>query len=163
MPKNLPILPGLVRKPGILELGQIPLNAYRATPAEETARFGRAGLVRMYRDMVLIREFETMLQRVKVQGNYAGIACEHKGPCHLSIGQEAAAVGMAWALGPEDLIFGSHRSHGEILAKCFSALHKLPEERIPAMLEAYGGGRTLRVVEAYSKGSPRELALDYAL
>ncbi|MBW8887389.1 MAG: dehydrogenase [Fibrobacteres bacterium] len=170
MPKSLPILPAQVRKPGVLEIGPIALNAYRATPAEETARFGRLGLIRMYRDMILIREFETMLQRIKVQGEYAGIACDHKGPCHLSIGQEAAAVGMAWALGPEDLIFGSHRSHGEILAKGFSAIAKLPEDRILPMLEAYGGGRTLRAVEGMrsghpesATGGPRELALDYLI
>ena len=163
MPKNLPILPAQVRKSGVLELGRIPLNAYHATPAEEAARFGTLGLLRMYRDMVLIREFETMLQRVKVQGEYAGIKCEHKGPAHLSIGQEAAAVGMAWALGPEDLVFGSHRSHGEILAKCFSAIGRIPEAALPGMLEAYNGGRALRVVEKYSKGDARGLALDYVL
>ncbi len=163
MPKNLPILPAQVRKPGILELGKIALNAYQSTPKAEAARFGRAGLLRMYRDMVLIREFETMLQRIKVQGNYEGITCDHKGPCHLSIGQEAAAVGMAWPLGAEDMIFGSHRSHGEILAKCFSAIDKLPEGEIPALLEGYGGGRTLRAVERYSRATPRELALDYVL
>jgi 2-oxoisovalerate dehydrogenase E1 component len=164
MPKSLPILPAQVRKPGSLELGRIALNAYRSDPAAEAERFGRNGLVRMYRDMVLIREFETMLQRIKVQGNYEGIAYDHKGPCHLSIGQEAAAVGMAWPLGAEDMVFGSHRSHGEILAKCFSAIAKLPEGKIPALLENYGGGRTLRAVERYSRAAAlSELALDYVL
>jgi 2-oxoisovalerate dehydrogenase E1 component len=165
MPKNLPILPAQVRKPGTLELGRIALNAYKSTPPEEAARFGRAGLLRMYRDMSLIREFETMLQRIKVQGGYEGVACEHKGPCHLSIGQEAAAVGMAWPLTADDMIFGSHRSHGEILAKCLSALEKLPEDRLLPMLEGYGGGRTLRAVEAYSReaSGPRDLAIDYVI
>ncbi len=166
MPKNLPILPAQVRKRGSLELGRIALNAYKANPQEEAARFGREGLLRMYRDMALIREFETMLQHVKLQGSYQGVACEHKGPCHLSIGQEAAAVGMAWPLDADDLIFGSHRSHGEILAKCLSAIDKLPEDRIPGMLEGYGGGRTLRAVEGYSRvtsGNARDLAIDYVL
>lgn len=163
MPKSLPILPADVRKPGMLELGRIPINQYRSDPAAESARFGRAALVRMHRDMVLIREFETMLQRIKVQGNYEGIAYEHKGPAHLSIGQEAAAVGMAFPLGPDDLVFGSHRSHGEILAKCFSAIDKIPAAALPGMLEGYGGGRTLRAVERYSRGTPDELALDYVL
>ena len=53
------------------------------------------------------------------------MAYNHLGPAHLSIGQEAAAVGMAFALEPDDHIFGSHRSHGEILAKGFSAIRKL--------------------------------------
>jgi 2-oxoisovalerate dehydrogenase E1 component len=163
MPKSLPILPSQVRAPGMLEPRPIPLNRYAADPAAEARRFGREGLVRMYRDMALIREFETMLQRVKVQGSHGGVACEHKGPCHLSIGQEAAAVGQAWALGPDDLVFGSHRSHGEILAKCFSAAARLPEARMLRMLEEYQGGRVLRAVEGYSRGGARELALDYVL
>ena len=38
-------------------------------------------------------------------------------------------MGMAFCLGPEDHIFGSHRSHGEILAKGFSAIRKLERRR----------------------------------
>jgi 2-oxoisovalerate dehydrogenase E1 component len=77
-------------------------------------------LVRIFRDMVVIREFETMLDRIKKEGVYQGIEYQHKGPAHLSIGQEASVVGQAWHLTPEDFIFGSHRSHGEILAKGLS-------------------------------------------
>lgn len=36
---------------------------------------------------------------------------------HLSIGQEASAVGVASALAPEDLMLGNHRSHGHYLSK----------------------------------------------
>jgi len=36
---------------------------------------------------------------------------------HLSIGQEACAVGVASALGLEDLMLGNHRSHGHYLSK----------------------------------------------
>jgi 2-oxoisovalerate dehydrogenase E1 component len=163
MPKSLPILPSQERAPGTLEPRPIALNRYAADPVEEARRFGRDGLLRMYRDMALIREFETMLQRVKVQGSHGGVACEHKGPCHLSIGQEAAAVGQAWALGPDDLVFGSHRSHGEILAKCFSAAARLPESRMLRLLEEFQGGRVLRAVEGYSRGNAQDLALDYVL
>lgn len=163
MPKSLPILPSQVRRPGSLESKPIPMNRYAADPVGEAVRFGREGLRRIFRDMVLIREFETMLQRIKVQGSWQGIAYEHKGPCHLSIGQEAAAVGQAWSLGPEDLIFGSHRSHGEILAKCFSAAARMPEDGILSVFEEYQGGRTLRAVEGYSRGTVADLALDYAL
>lgn len=41
---------------------------------------------------------------------------EVKCPCHLGIGQEAAAVGVAEALTPEDKLFGNHRSHSHYLA-----------------------------------------------
>jgi 2-oxoisovalerate dehydrogenase E1 component len=35
--------------------------------------------------------FETMLDRIKKEGVYQGIEYQHKGPAHLSIGQEASA------------------------------------------------------------------------
>ena len=38
-------------------------------------------------------------------------------PVHLSIGQEAVAVGVCGALGPEDWVFGTYRSHALYLAK----------------------------------------------
>lgn len=41
---------------------------------------------------------------------------EARCPCHLAIGQEAAAVGVCSVLRPSDSIFGAHRSHGHYLA-----------------------------------------------
>jgi len=38
-------------------------------------------------------------------------------PVHLSIGQEAVAVGVCDALGPDDLVFATYRSHGFYIAK----------------------------------------------
>ncbi len=38
-------------------------------------------------------------------------------PVHLSIGQEAVAVGVCAALGPQDYVFSGHRSHGHYLAR----------------------------------------------
>ncbi len=38
-------------------------------------------------------------------------------PVHISIGQEATAVGTCAALSKEDMIFSNHRSHGHYLAK----------------------------------------------
>ena len=39
------------------------------------------------------------------------------GPLHSSIGQEAVAVGMALALGPNDKLTSTHRAHHDVLAK----------------------------------------------
>jgi len=39
-----------------------------------------------------------------------------KCPCHLAIGQEAAAVGVAMHLRATDRAFGAHRSHAHFLA-----------------------------------------------
>lgn len=40
-----------------------------------------------------------------------------KSPVHLSIGQEAVSVGVCEALNPEDVVFGTYRSHALYLAK----------------------------------------------
>ncbi len=109
MPRSVFVSPTAVRRPGLLEIAPIPLNAYVTPLAVERQHVGDAGLMRMLRDMLLIREFETMLSDFKRAGAYRGIAYEHAGPAHLSIGQEAAAVGEAFALGVDDHIFGSHR------------------------------------------------------
>jgi 2-oxoisovalerate dehydrogenase E1 component len=42
---------------------------------------------------------------------------EMRCPVHLCIGQEAVAVGVCGALGPEDQVMGAHRSHGHYLAR----------------------------------------------
>ncbi|MBL9133932.1 MAG: pyruvate dehydrogenase (acetyl-transferring) E1 component subunit alpha, partial [Verrucomicrobiaceae bacterium] len=40
-----------------------------------------------------------------------------RSPVHLSIGQEAVAAGVCEALGKEDTIFGTYRSHATYIAK----------------------------------------------
>ena len=108
--------------------------------------------------MCAIREFETVLSEIKTKGVYKGTTYTHAGPAHLSIGQEAAAVGMAFSLGPDDHIFGSHRSHGEILAKAFSAIRQMEDDQLMEIMESYRDGAVLDPVEARFDGSVAELA-----
>ncbi|HEY3266306.1 MAG TPA: thiamine pyrophosphate-dependent enzyme [Armatimonadota bacterium] len=147
MPKSLMIHPTDVRQSGFVEFSPIPMNQYAGTLAEEAARYGAEALARIHRDMAVIRAFESMLNEVKLQGAYRGVEYNHKGPAHLSIGQEASAVGQAFLLGVDDHIFGSHRSHGEILAKGLSAIAKLDDAALMGIMESYLDGATLRVVE----------------
>jgi 2-oxoisovalerate dehydrogenase E1 component len=163
MPKSIIIDPVQVRRSSFLKIRRIPLNQYKATAEEETKRYGKETLKRIYRDMRLIREFETALHEIKMRGSYGGIEYQHRGPAHLSIGQEAAAVGQCVPLEPQDLIFGSHRSHGEILGKCLSATYKLEEARLSSIMETYREGSLLKAVEGGSHSSAQELAIDYIL
>lgn len=163
MPKSLPIHPDDVRKPGLLEFDPIPLCTYDKTVAEERGRYASEDLVRVYRDMVMLRAFETMLDQVKRKGQYADIPYDHKGPAHLSIGQEAASVGQALVLGIEDHIFGSHRSHGEILAKGLSAIARLDVDGLMGIMKRCHDGATLAVVEGGAEGDARSLAVDFLL
>lgn len=163
MPKNLFIDPKVVRQPQFIEFDRIPVNQYNKTFEEEKKNFTTEEFVTIYHDMVVIREFETMLNLIKTTNEYRGIRYNHPGPAHLSIGQEASAVGMAYTLDRDDFIFGSHRSHGEILAKGLSAINKLDEETLWSIMSSYFGGNTLKVVEKGFSGSIRELAVRFLL
>ncbi|GCE76721.1 pyruvate dehydrogenase (acetyl-transferring) E1 component subunit alpha [Cellulomonas biazotea] len=58
----------------------------------------------MYRDMVLVRRFDTEATSLQRQGELALFA--------QSLGQEAAQVGSAHAMTPRDHVFPSYREHG---------------------------------------------------
>jgi len=64
----------------------------------------------MYRRMLRIREFELVAIDLFKRGQV-------KGAVHPYIGQEASAVGVCLALREDDLIAGTHRSHGHNIAK----------------------------------------------
>ncbi|MCB1497425.1 MAG: dehydrogenase [Bauldia sp.] len=147
MPKELFVDPQVMRKADRLRVPEIPVHAYATPLAEERQRYGDKTLIRVLRDMMMVREFETMLASFKAQGAYAGIEFVYKGPAHLSIGQEGAAVGSALALKPDDHIFGSHRSHGEFIAKGLSAIAGLEPAALAAIMEGHQGGAMLRSVE----------------
>ena len=67
-------------------------------------------LKKLYYDMLRIRLVEEKLADWYTSGLI-------KAPVHLSIGQEAVAVGVVAALSPEDKIVSTHRCHGHYLAK----------------------------------------------
>lgn len=157
MPKNQLIDPDILRKPGVVKFNPIPVNQYRKSVADERGNFTDEELVRIYHDMSVIREFETMLNQIKVANEYEGVKYNHPGPAHLSIGQEAAAVGMAFTLGVDDYIFGSHRSHGEILAKGLSAIASLSDDELSRIMESFFGGAIISIVKKGFNGSFKKL------
>jgi 2-oxoisovalerate dehydrogenase E1 component len=158
MPKSIVIEPERVFTRDVIRFADIPVNAYDKTLEDETASHSPRDLLHMWQDMCAIREFETILNEIKTKGVYRGTTYTHAGPAHLSIGQEAAAVGMAFSLTPDDHIFGSHRSHGEILAKGFSAIRQLDDARLLEIMEGYRDGALLRPVERGFSGTTEALA-----
>ncbi|MFW5729236.1 MAG: alpha-ketoacid dehydrogenase subunit alpha/beta [Spirochaetota bacterium] len=163
MPQSIIIDPKEVRKGGSISISEIPINRYQADPSEEIKEYGKERLKKVYYDMLTIREFESMLNDIKTQGSYRGIEYDHKGPAHLSIGQESAVVGQSLDLEIEDFIFGSHRSHGEILAKCYSAVDKLDDTELQAVMESYLDGEILRIIDEKKASSVKDLARTFVL
>lgn len=161
MPKVQFINPEDLRKSGEIKFKPIPVNQYNKSIEDEKGNYTKEEFLRIYHDMVLIREFETMLNLIKTTGEYNGVAYNHPGPAHLSIGQEAAAVGMAYTLDVDDFIFGSHRSHGEILAKGMSAIYKLSDNELQKIMEGHFDGATLAPVKKGHNGTVKELAVKF--
>jgi 2-oxoisovalerate dehydrogenase E1 component len=153
MPKKLVVDPAQTRRPRVLSAGSVPVNAYRYSADEARAAFGDDALRRMLHDMLVVREVESMLDGFKRHGTYAGIDYTHAGPAHLSIGQEAAAVGQAAALLVADHVFGNHRSHGEIIAKGLAAIEQLEQDVLAGELESFREGALLALLERHLDAS----------
>jgi len=158
MTKALVIKPEDAFSRGTIHFHDIPINTYSKTIEEEFSRYTADDFLAIWREMCVIREFEAILNEIKTKGAYRDVAYQHLGPAHLSLGQEAAAVGMAFALSPQDHIYGSHRSHGEILAKGFSAIRQLSEDELVDIMRSYRGGAVLAPVEKRHSGPVRKLA-----
>src|SRR5687768_11014752 len=78
-----------------------------------TSRVGgydRAFLLGLYRSMLRIRMVEEEIEKRYHED-------QMKTPIHLVIGQEATSVGCCAALTRDDLLYSSHRTHGNYLAK----------------------------------------------
>lgn len=163
MPKSLYIDPEAVRKSGKITFEDIPMNVYQKTVKDEVGNFTKEQLVNIYRDMLTLREFETMINLIKTTGEYEGVAYNHPGPAHLSMGQEAAAVGQAFHLTADDFIFGSHRGHSDILAKGLSAIEKLSDDELMDIMKNFLDGKTLAVVEKQPHDTIKDLAIDFLL
>lgn len=165
MPACQYVDPKEMRKKGKIEFEDIPINAYDKSVKDELKEknFTKEDLVRIYRDMTILREFETMVDSFKVQGEYADIKHTYPGPAHLSLGQEATAVGQAYLLDTNDFTFGSHRSHGEILAKALSAIEKLDDDQLMDVMENFLDGKTLKIVNQHKQegATVKELAIDF--
>jgi 2-oxoisovalerate dehydrogenase E1 component len=77
---------------------------------DATLDLPRERLIDWLYQMLLIRAFEETVEQLYAAGKMHGTM-------HLSIGQEAVAVGAIAPLRPEDYITSTHRGHGHAIAK----------------------------------------------
>ena len=83
-------------------------SASKSKSKRPSSDIDRDGLLKLYRDMVLIRRFEEKVIELFQAGELPGFL-------HVAIGQEATAVSSA--LGDDDYIGSTHRAHGHVLAR----------------------------------------------
>jgi TPP-dependent pyruvate/acetoin dehydrogenase alpha subunit len=81
-------------------------------PADLLASLPKEKLADMYRQLWVIRLWETAIKDLTVTGK-DGLY----GLAHLYIGQEAMAVGPIAALNADDYVISTHRGHGHVIAK----------------------------------------------
>jgi len=80
------------------------------TPGQASSSFAKDDLLRLFFEMLRVRVIE---RRIAERYSEQEMRC----PVHLSIGQEAVAVGVCAHLRKEDKAMSAHRSHGHYLAK----------------------------------------------
>jgi len=150
MVKEVCVLPQF--EAGSIELGKIAKFRYRGGVGDEVGgRLTKEDAVGMLGWMLTVQAFEQMIVALK-DGKvrpYEGFS--FTGATHLSLGQEAVAVGTMAALRPDDYITSTHRGHGHSIAKGGYAISAMSAERLAEFLE-----------EPYA-GQPREELLARAL
>jgi 2-oxoisovalerate dehydrogenase E1 component len=100
-------------------------------------------------DMLAIREVEEMIVRLRGGGGYEPLpGYDYRGPTHVSIGQEACAVGACAALRPDDDITSSHRGHGDAIAKGFAAIRAMSDDQLRARVPGSSASGHLELLEA---------------
>ncbi|SCU90390.1 LADA_0F03708g1_1 [Lachancea dasiensis] len=80
-------------------------EGYMLEPPSLTYTTTKAGLLQMYKDMVCVRRMEMACDALYK-------AKKIRGFCHLTVGQEAIAVGIENAITKKDTVITSYRCHG---------------------------------------------------
>ena len=90
-------------------LGNLSNPEYYTEPLELPSYLIKNEAISILRSMLLIRLVE---QKIAELVRNKTICC----PCHLGVGQEAIAVGVAQSLYKTDMVFSTHRSHAHYLS-----------------------------------------------
>ena len=78
---------------------------------ELVMKFEKQEYLEILHQMLRIRQFEQKLYQMYLKRQVPGMSP------HLSVGQEAVAVGVCHALQEQDYLLTTHRGHGHVLAK----------------------------------------------
>ncbi|HEY3542347.1 MAG TPA: thiamine pyrophosphate-dependent enzyme [Gaiellaceae bacterium] len=108
----------------------------------------REQLTAFLAEMMLIRRFEE-----KVEERFR--AGELPGFLHADIGQEAVAVGVCHALGPDDVMSSTHRAHGHVIANGTPPNEVMAElyGKVEGASHGYGGSMHLYDVPRGTMGA----------
>ena len=125
-----------VFKPGKSDLGKISAYQYRATLADalKAKALTKQQAVNLLEDMLTVREFEEMIVKLRTGAYEACTGFNYRGPTHVSIGQEATAVGCTSGIASDDYITSTHRGHGDSVAKGMAAIRGMSLDELKARI-----------------------------
>ncbi len=112
-----------------------------ATGNETKVHLAREHALELLQQMILIRRFEEKCAEL-----YS--AEKIRGFLHLYIGEEANAVGVMQALGPDDAIVATYREHGHALARGLPAGEIMAEMFGKASGSSRGRGGSMHIFDA---------------
>ena len=100
----------------------------------------RDELLKAYRDMRTIREFEERVHVEFATGDLPGFV-------HLYAGEEASAVGVCMNLNDKDTIASTHRGHGHCIAKGCDVTEMMAELHGRANGSCHGKGGSMHIAD----------------
>lgn len=133
--KNITNKPDFTKR--TLKFGQVECYQYDKSLQDELKKEMTADdAMFMYRQMQYIRAFESVIIKLRSGELVPFESYKFSGATHLSIGQEATAVGANAALMADDYITSSHRGHGHSIAKESYALRVMNNKQLNEFISA---------------------------
>lgn len=121
-----------------IELPASSFEGYNLDVPELTFETEKATLLQMYKDMIIVR-------RMEMAADALYKAKKIRGFCHLSVGQEAIAVGIENAITPQDTVITSYRCHGFAFMRGASVKAVLGELMGKRLGVSYGKGGSMHM------------------
>jgi pyruvate dehydrogenase E1 component alpha subunit len=114
------------------------------TAREDKPHLTRQHVLHLLREMLRIRRFEERAGELYQQEKIRGFL-------HLYIGEEAVAVGVMQALGPDDAIVATYREHGQALARGVSMNGVMAEMYGKQEGSSRGRGGSMHIFDAKTR------------
>ena len=121
-----------------IELPESSFEGFNLETPSLTFETEKDTLLKMYKDMIIVR-------RMEMASDALYKAKKIRGFCHLSVGQEAIAVGIEYAIGKEDTVITSYRCHGFAFMRGASVKEILGELMGKRSGVSYGKGGSMHM------------------
>ncbi len=145
--------------PTSVAIPEIPVYRYTPMLKDElsSGMITKDEALQLYEAMILQRNVEFMVRDLDVKRFVPYEGYTYRGTSHLSVGQEATAVGSISVLAATDYITSNHRGHGHCINKGLYALMAMEKDRLTDFVKEAEANE----FDLSAYGDLREGAIDY--